>query len=52
MTGENQHRELTDFVTDPAARRELARRIEEIADLVGEADDILGEILHGVRRDE
>jgi len=39
-----------DFVTDPVVRRELVRRIDEIVGLVDEADDILGEILDGLRR--
>lgn len=45
MTEENHNPGLTDFVSDPAVRRELVRRIEEIADLIAEADAVLGEIL-------
>ncbi|TLS44557.1 hypothetical protein FE633_19845 [Streptomyces montanus] len=41
---------LTDFVTDPAARAELARRMEELADLINEADEALGDILDSVQR--
>lgn len=48
----DQNPEPPDFVTDPAVRRELVRRIEEITGLIDEADDILGEILDGLRRDE
>jgi hypothetical protein len=41
---------LTGFVTDPAARAELARRMTELADLIEEAGEALGEILEGVQR--
>jgi hypothetical protein len=38
------------FVPDPAVRAELARRMSELADLVEEAGEALGEILAEVRR--
>ncbi|WAU85310.1 hypothetical protein O1Q96_39785 [Streptomyces sp. Qhu-G9] len=41
---------LADFVPDPAARAELARRMSELADLIDEAGDALGEILEDVQR--
>ncbi|MGW6009941.1 hypothetical protein [Streptomyces sp. NPDC055210] len=41
---------LVDFVPDPAARAELARRMSELADLIDEAGDALGEILQDVQR--
>ncbi|MFE1795784.1 hypothetical protein ACFW9L_06405 [Streptomyces sp. NPDC059517] len=41
---------LVDFVPDPAARAELARRMSELADLIDEAGDTLGEILQDVQR--
>ncbi|WP_328494377.1 hypothetical protein OHS59_17760 [Streptomyces sp. NBC_00414] len=41
---------LVDFVPDPAARAELARRMSELADLIDEAGDALGEILADVQR--
>ncbi|MDQ1036561.1 hypothetical protein QFZ75_002977 [Streptomyces sp. V3I8] len=41
---------LAGFVPDPAARAELARRMSELAGLVEEAGDALGEILAEVQR--
>ncbi|MFE7032465.1 hypothetical protein ACFU9Y_19325 [Streptomyces sp. NPDC057621] len=41
---------LVDFVPDPAVRAELARRMSELAGLVDEAGDALGEILQDVQR--
>ncbi len=38
------------FVPDPAVRAELARRMSELADLVEEAGEALGEILAEVQR--
>ncbi|MFE9683562.1 hypothetical protein [Streptomyces sp. NPDC006285] len=41
---------LAGFVPDPAARAELARRMSELAGLLDEAGDVLGEILENVQR--
>jgi hypothetical protein len=41
---------LAGFVTDPGARAELARRMAELADLIEEAGEALGEILESVQR--
>ncbi|WP_221347776.1 hypothetical protein [Streptomyces beigongshangae] len=42
---------LGDFVVDPAARAELARRTAEIAELLDEAGDALGGILAEMQRE-
>ncbi|MFF2845120.1 hypothetical protein ACFVT5_02145 [Streptomyces sp. NPDC058001] len=52
MTDETQHgtHDLADHLADEAVNEELTRRIDELANLVLEAEAALGEVLEVVQR--